>query len=220
MITRNEQAAIAKVIADAQEALPGAEVIIVDGSSDETPQIAAASGAIVIPEPKGGPAPALLCALQASRRPIVVTVDADDTYPPEAFPALVEIIRSGGDVAGTDRLGSRPPTTMPLANWLANKGFNVLASVRVGRRLRDVHSGQRAYRRSVIEAFDWDVSGFAFPVDLLLWPAYAGYTISEIPITYRERIGETSLVRWESGKQTVRRLLRSGRRISRRPFVT
>ena len=46
------------------------------------------------------------------------------------------------------------------------------------------------------------------PVDLLLWPAVAGCKITEIDIEYRERIGETTLSRWSSGVQTMKRLMR------------
>lgn len=208
MITRNEQGAIAKVIDDALGALPGCEVIVVDGSSDRTPDIATEHGARVLREPAGGPAPALLCALRASSRPIVVTVDADDTYPPEIYPELVRRIRGGDDVAGTNRLGRRPPKAMPLRNWVANVLFNVVASIHATRVLRDVHSGQRAYRREIIDRFDWDTSGRAFPVDLLMWPAIAGYRISEVEIPYRDRIGETTLHRWIDGRETLRRLFR------------
>ena len=142
MITLNEEGAIAKVIGDAQAHLPGAEVIVIDGSSDATPEIAAGLGARVVREPPGGPAPALLAALRAPARPIVVTVDADDTYPAEVFPELVARVRAGDDVAGTDRLGRRPPKTMPIPNWFANVAFNVIASVRTRQRILDVHSGQ------------------------------------------------------------------------------
>jgi glycosyltransferase involved in cell wall biosynthesis len=183
-------------------------VIVVVGSSVATPQIAADHGARVIREPPGGPAPALLAALRASERAIVATVDADDTYPPEIYPLLVERVRGGDDIAGTDRLGSRPPKTMPASNWGANVSFNLIASARAHRRLRDVHSGQRAYRRSLIDEFDWDTSLTAFPVDLLFWPAMTGCRISEVSIAYRERIGETTLARWNSGKTTMKRLFR------------
>jgi glycosyltransferase involved in cell wall biosynthesis len=212
MITRNEEKAIAKVVDDALGALPGAEAVVVDGSSDATPEIATAHGARVVREPGGGPAPALLCALKASDRPIVVTVDADDTYPASVFPELVDRIRSGDDVAGTDRLGRRPPEAMPFPNWLANVSFGLVGSLRTRRRLLDLHSGQRAYRREVIDRFDWDTTGLAFPVDLLLWPAYARCKISEIPIAYSERIGDTTLSRWPSGKETLRRLFRPMRK--------
>jgi glycosyltransferase involved in cell wall biosynthesis len=210
MITRNEEGAIGKVVDDILASAPGAEVVVVDGSSDRTPEIARQHGATVVPEPGGGPAPALVAALRASDRPIIVTIDADDTYPATLIPALVELVRGGFDIAGTNRLGFGRPPAMPLSNYVANVGFNVLASARSSRRLRDVHTGMRAYRREVIEAFDWDVEGLALPVDLLLWPARDRLRIVEIPIEYRERIGETTLVRWPGTTWTLRRILRPG----------
>jgi glycosyltransferase involved in cell wall biosynthesis len=207
MITRNEEGAIEKVINDAKGALPGAEIHVVDGSADRTPEIARQAGAIVVSEPGGGFGPALHAALMAPERPIIVTVDADDTYPAAAFPRLVRLIRDGWDVAGTDRLGERR-NAMPLANWIANGAFSGLASLRARTRLRDVHSGQRAYRATALHSFEWDYLGLAFPVDLLFWPALEGLKIIEIPIPYTERVGETKLRRWASGRATLRRLLR------------
>jgi glycosyltransferase involved in cell wall biosynthesis len=218
MITRNEELAIAKVVDDAFAALPGCDVIVVDGSSDRTPLIAEEHHARVFREPPGGPAAALLFALRASNRPIIVTVDADDTYPAEAFPELVRRIRGGDDIASTNRLRLRPPKAMPVRNWAANVTFNVIASIHARRVLRDVHTGQRAYRRELIDRFDWDITGRAFPVDLLLWPAIAGVKISEMPIPYRDRIGETTLHRWADGKETLRRLLRPVRKQIRQNF--
>ncbi len=208
MISRNEEGAIAKVIEDVRYAVPEAEVIVVDGSSDRTPEIAAAHGARVIREPGGGAANALVAALQASDRPLVATVDADNTYPAELLPSIIELARRGFDIVGTDRLGFGRPSTMPAANYIANRVFNVIASIRARRRVRDVHSGMRAYRRAAIEEFRWDTRGLALPVDLLVWPVAAGLRVLEIPIEYRDRIGTTTLVRFPGTLWTLRRLLR------------
>lgn len=217
MITRNEEGAVAKVVGDALEALPGAEVFVIDGSDDDTAAVAREAGAVVIREPGGGFGPAFHAALMAPRRPIVVTVDADDTYPASALPRLVELVRQGFDVAGADRLGRRPPPAMPLANWLANRLFSALGSLRARRRLLDLHSGQRAYRAEVLHRFDWDFKGLAFPVDLLLWPALDGCRVTEIGIAYHERIGESKLRRWPSTLATIRRLFRPRSAIRTRP---
>ena len=208
MITRNEAAAIEKVIADAARALPGAEIFVIDGSSDQTPDLARKAGAKVVREPGGGFGPALHAALMTPDRSIIVTVDADDTYPAEIFPTLVELVRDGWDVAGTDRLGRHRPSAMPLLNWLANRLFSGLASLRCRSRLRDVHSGQRAYTAKVLRSFEWDYEGLAFPVDLLMWPALAGLRVTEVPIAYSQRIGDSKLVRWPSGLATLKRLFR------------
>jgi hypothetical protein len=72
----------------------------------------------------------------------------------------------------------------------------------------DVHSGMRAYRKSMLEKMTFDPSGPALPVDLLLKPALAGYRIAEIFIPYRDRIGATTLRKWESTIWTFRRIFR------------
>jgi glycosyltransferase involved in cell wall biosynthesis len=215
MITRNEEQAIRTVIEDAKRALPGAEVFVVDGSDDRTPELARQAGAIVMREPRGGFGPALHAALMAPQRPIIVTVDADDTYPAAAFPTLVRLVREGWDVAGGDRI-RKWQRTMPLANWVANRAFSGLASLRVRKRLRDVHSGQRAYRAAMLRSFEWDYEGPAFPVDLLLWPALEGLKVTEIPIPYTERIGQTKLRRWAGARGTLRRLLRPRAMVKRK----
>ena len=95
-----------------------------------------------------------------------------------------------------------------IADLHLDRAFSGLASLRTRTRLRDVHSGQRAYPAAVLRSFEWDHRGLAFPVDLLLWPALDGFRIVEVPIVYTARIGETKLRRWASGRATLRRILR------------
>jgi hypothetical protein len=75
----------------------------------------------------------------------------------------------------------------------------------------DVHSGMRAYRSSVIRAFDFDGEGDALPIDTLLFPAKCGYRVVEMPICYNERVG-TSKLRKLAG--TAWTLIRLGRALS------
>jgi glycosyltransferase involved in cell wall biosynthesis len=183
---------------------------VIDGSTDRTPELAKSAGAKVIREPGGGFGPAFHCALNSptSQFAIIATVDADDTYPPEVLRELVRLVREGIDVAGANRLTLTPTKNMPFVNWAANILFNIIASIRAQKVIRDVHSGQRAYKREVIKMFDWDFKGFAFPVDLIFWPAMSGLKIKEVQIEYRERIGETTLARGPSGKASIKRLFR------------
>jgi len=213
LITRNEEGAIGKVLADAAQYLPGARLYVVDDSDDRTPEIAREAGAVVTNGPRKGFGPAMHQALLTPEEPIIVTVDADDTYPPGVYPYLVEFVRNGYDIAGADRLGFGRPSTMPLSNYVANRAMSLLASIRARRRLRDVHSGQRAYRREVLHSVDWRYEREAFPIDLLMIPAMTGSKVIEVPIPYRERIGETTLDRWPSGKASLARLFRSRRDI-------
>lgn len=210
MITRNEELAVQKVVKDALSHLPGCSVFVIDGSTDRTAELAALAGARVVQEPGGGFGPALHCALHTPgpEFSVIVTIDADDTYPPEVFPELVRLVKQGFDVAGANRLTLTPTRNMPMINWVANVCFNIIASVRSRRVIKDVHSGQRAYKRSLIHEYDWDFRGYAFPIDLIFWPALTGKKIKEINIKYRERIGDTKLLRGPSGKASVMRLFR------------
>lgn len=210
MITRNEELAVHKVVKDALFHLPGCSVFVIDGSTDRTAELASLAGAKVIKEPGGGFGPALHYALltPGPEFNVIATIDADDTYPPEIFPELVKLVKQGFDVAGANRLTLTPTKHMPLINWMANMSFNIIASARTRKVIKDVHSGQRAYKRSLIHEYEWDYRGFAFPIDLILWPALTGKKIKEINIRYRERIGETTLIRGQSGKASVRRLFR------------
>ena len=124
-----------------------------------------------------------------------------------------DLVRGGADIAGANRLGFGRPSTMPLANYVMNVVLSKIASVRSRCKVLDVHSGQRAYRRDILHAFSWRYEFEAFPIDLIFVPATCGYTVVEVPIEYRERIGETTLQRWPSGKASIKRLTRTKKSI-------
>ncbi len=145
---------------------------------------------------------------RASTRPIVVTVDADDTYPAAIYPELVQRIRGGRRRGGHQSAGRRPPEAMPFRNWVANVLFSFWqVSTHTAFCATCIQGSERTVGR-FFDRFDWDTTGRAFPVDLLLWPAIAGCRISEVDIPYRERIGETTLHRWTDGRGTLCRLFR------------
>ncbi|MBV9759382.1 MAG: glycosyltransferase family 2 protein [Acidobacteriaceae bacterium] len=211
MITLNEEAAIGKVMEDIQRALSGldSEILVVDSSRDRTPEIAAAMGARVVRQfPPCGYGRAIMRALTDAQGAVTVTLDCDDTYPAERIPELASAVLSGeADIVNASRLGTRPQS-MPLANYLANRCFAVLSRLVLGVKTTDVHSGMRAYRRSILQNVAFDAAGPALPVELLLKPALLGYRISEVFIPYRERIGVTTLRRWESTVWTLKRIFR------------
>jgi glycosyltransferase involved in cell wall biosynthesis len=210
MITMNEEDSIAKVAQELRRDVPGATITIVDSSEDRTPEIAAEEEVDVVRQyPPEGYGPAMVRALTYPDRPIVVTLDCDDTYPTRNIPRLVEMVRSGCDVAGTTRLARGKPKAMPWGNYLGNRLFNFVASLLFLRQVRDVHSGMRAYSRETIQSFSWLIKPPALPVELLLLPMRAGLRVREIPISYAERIGEPTLDRLSSTIWTFRRIMRA-----------
>jgi glycosyltransferase involved in cell wall biosynthesis len=209
MITMNEEGAVAKVIHDIQRVVPDAEILLVDSSKDRTAEIAQSLGCRVLKQfPPQGYGPAMDRAVREAAGDVVVTLDCDDTYPVEVIPQLVKLIDEGYDLVNTTRTWRRPKA-MPYANYLANRAFALAARILHGLKTTDVHSGMRAYRKSMIDAVQWTARGAALPVDMYVIPFRRGYRVIEIPIDYRERIGTTTLHRFSSTAWTFKRLWRA-----------
>ena len=196
MLTMDEQPSVARMIDEIRRHAPDAQILCVDSSvKDQTPLIAERMGARVIRQlpPRGhGPAMELLMYEAARQSDALIYLDCDFTYPPEVIPALRKIVERGVDVVNAARTRSRP-AAMPVMNYLANKSFVYWSRLLHGVPAADLHSGMRAYRASVIRAFDFDGTGDALPIDTLLWPARCGYRVVEVPIDYQERVGISKL---------------------------
>lgn len=211
MITLNEERAVEKVVCGIRRVVPAAEIFLVDSSSDRTAEIAQTLGCRVFKQfPPKGYGPAMDRAVRDASGEVVVTLDCDDTYPVEAISQLVALVEQGADLVNASRLTKRPQA-MPLANYIANRVFAWTARLLHGIKTTDVHSGMRAYRKTMIEAVHWDPNGPALPVDMLIVPYRLGYRVVEVPIEYRERIGETTLRRFKSTLWTFKRLWRARR---------
>jgi len=209
MITMNEERAVAKVVGDIRRVVPGAEIFLVDSSKDRTAEIAEELGCRVFKQfPPKGYGPAMDRAVRDARGDVVVTLDCDDTYPVEDIPKLVALVEEGWDLVNATRLAKRPKA-MPFANYLANRLFAWTARLLHGIRTTDMHSGMRAYRKSMLEKVQWDPNGPALPVDMLVIPYRMGFRVMDVPIEYRERIGASTLQRWSSTVWTFRRLWRA-----------
>ena len=127
-------------------------------------------------------------ALRSAAGEVVVTLDCDDTYPTEDIPRLARLVTEEGyDLVDGSRLG-RKPKAMPWLNYLANAGFALLALLLFVRRLTDLHSGMRAYRKSLIDQLRFDAHGAALPVELLLRPVRMKKRVKLAFIDYRLRI--------------------------------
>lgn len=192
MGTYNEAAAIESVLSDIDRVTDGrTEVVCVDGSTDQTPEIAMAHGAMVIEQEPQGYGIALHKAILASDRPVVITTDCDDTYPMDRLPDFLDAINAGIDVVSGDRLHFGAET-MPRMNRFGNHLFAVLTSLLAGSRVHDVTTGMRAYRRHVVNSIEW-TENTGLSAELLIRPLMRGYAVTELPIEYSERAGETTL---------------------------
>lgn len=213
MLTMDEEDSIEKMIGEIRAVAPDAKILCVDSSTkDKTPEIAARLGARVLRQvpPRGhGPAMEMLMYSAAEQSEALIYLDCDFTYPTRSIPLFRRLLEEEGvDVVNGARTRERPQA-MPVPNYLANRSFAAMAHALHGVPTSDVHSGMRAYRSSVIRAFDFDGEGDALPIDTLLWPAKCGYRVVELPIEYDERVGASKLRKLAGTVWTFVRLART-----------
>ncbi len=195
---------------DEAEALPGVlaampagyRVVVVDnGSTDGTAEVAAAAGVTVVSEPRRGYGAAVHAGLLASTAELVGVLDGDGSLPPEALPGLVAAVCAGADLA----VGRRVPRPGALP-WHARAGNAVLAGLlrRRGVPVRDIAPIRVAHRAALLDLGVSD-RGSGYPLELLLRAGAAGWRLHEVDVPYRARSGGRSKV---SG--SVRGTVRAG----------
>ena len=206
MISMNEEKSVASIIKEIKSIVSEAEILIVDSSSDRTAEIAEANGATVIKQyPPQGYGRAMELALKSASGDIIVTMDCDGTYPCAEITRLVGLIDKGYDIVNTTRVHKKPKA-MPLSNFIANRIFALLTRLRHGIKTTDLHSGMRAYRKTLIHSLKWNADGPALPVELFIKSVKHGYKYTEVPINYFERIGTTTLNKFSSTIWTFKRI--------------
>ncbi len=195
--TRNEEASVGQVLDQVAAAMAGGsyEVLVVDTDSrDRTVEIARAKGARVIPEPRRGYGRAYKTGFAAARGDVVVTLDADLTYPADAIPEFVRLIeREGADFVSGNRLASLGEGAMSGMHRLGNRILTTAARWLYRFPIRDSQSGMWGIRRSVLPRLEVVHDGMAFSEELKLEAIRKGLRFQEVPIEYRLRIGEKKI---------------------------
>ena len=197
----NEEASLPLVLRD----LPAVgRVIVVDnGSTDRTAEVASAGGATVVSEPQKGYGAACLKGLAeingfagSGMEPpqVVLFLDADYSDDPRDLPELVQPIFAGAAdfVLGSRLLGEREPGAMPaqsiFGNWLACFLMRVLF------RARYTDLGPfRAIRWPALESLGMCDRNFGWTVEMQIKAARHKLRILEIPVRYRCRIGQSKI---------------------------
>jgi hypothetical protein len=193
----NEASGIGDVITSIRETLADrvgpCEILVVDdGSTDDTAEIAAAAGANVISHPYNlGYGRSLKDGILVASNDLIVVTDADGTYPVERIPDL--ILCSGdyhmvvGARCGREYWGS-------WGKRLARLAFRALSEFATGRRIPDINSGFRVFRRSdILPFFPAISSGFSFTTTVTLAYMLNDLFVAYVPIEYHKRQGRSKV---------------------------
>jgi Glycosyl transferase family 2 len=210
----NEEAAVGNVVDQALEGIRRSgrtgEVVVVDnGSTDRSAEVAAAHGARVVTELRRGYGSAYLTGLEAARGEYVVMGDADETYPLQELGPFVDRLEQGDDlVMGSRFKGTIHGDAMPFLNrFVGNPILTGMLNVLFGVKVSDAHCGMRAIRRDAAAALDLHSTGMEFASEMVFKAYRRGLTVSEIPIDYYPRIGESKLNRFGDAWRHVRFML-------------
>jgi hypothetical protein len=213
----NEEAAVGDCVAKALHWLAAygyrGEVIVVDnGSTDRSAEIAAQAGARVIAEPRRGYGRAYLTGLAAARGRYIVMGDADDTYDFECLASLLEPIERGECdlVIGNRFKGGIAEGAMPWAHrYIGTPAINALMTLFTGARVGDSQSGMRAFTRTAYQEMGLRSEGMEFASEMVVRSSRKGMRLGEVPIPYRPRQGDSKLRTFRDGWRHLRYLLLS-----------
>ena len=210
----NEEETVGVCVAKArawlrQTGTPGEVLVIDNGSTDRSVEIAGAAGARVIHERRRGYGQAYLRGFQEADGDYIVMGDSDDTYDFSDLSTLIAPLDLGDDmVLGNRFSGGIARGAMPWAHrYLGSPIINLVIRLFFGTRIGDSQSGFRAFRREAAAQLSLRSSGMELASEMIVNAARAGMTITEVPAPYALRRGDSKLNTVRDGWRHVRFLL-------------
>lgn len=190
---KNESGAVGKTVFNILQLGLVDEVIVVnDGSTDNTKEVAEQAGAKVVTHPysKGNGA-AIKTGARTAIGDVIIFMDADGQHDPQDIPRLIEKIEQGYDlVVGARQKGSQASVGRGVANAL----YNNLATYMTEHQVEDLTSGFRAVRAEKFREFLYLLpNGFSYPTTSTMAFFRAGYSVTYIPIHAAKRIGASHI---------------------------
>lgn len=199
-------------------------IVVDNGSTDGSGDLAASLGAVVVREPRRGFGAACFAGLEASTDRIVCFMDCDGSLDPADLPSLTEPLASGeadlvlgervlavtsgasGDAKGSGPGGGRRGS-WPLHARLANRVLAREVRRRTGTCIRDLGPMRAAPRAGLVE-LDLADRRSGWPLEMVLKAAAEGWRITGVPVSYLPREGRSKVTGTLRG--TIRAVLDMG----------
>lgn len=194
-------------------AIAGEVLVIDNGSTDGSPEIARTEGARVIEVSQRGYGTALLAGIAAANGRLVIMGDADNSYDFTQLMPFLLLLRDGADlVVGNRFAGGIEPGAMPwLHRYLGNHLLSALGRALFAAGVKDFHCGLRGFNRERILALGLQSEGMEFASEMIVRSALAGHRIVEVPTTLARagRSRPSHLRTWRDGFRHLSFMLRA-----------
>lgn len=178
------------------------EVVVVDGESvDRTRDIAREKGARVVIEPRRGYGRAYKTGFEAAQGEIVATGDADTTYPFDKLPEYLRLFeRERLDFFTGNRFGKLQPGAMSAKHRLGNWVLSTTGRLLFLAKIHDSQSGMWILRRDILPKLALTSDGMPLSEEIKI-EAFTKPDLKcrEVPIEYRQRVGDVKLSSWKDG---------------------
>jgi glycosyltransferase involved in cell wall biosynthesis len=196
----NEEQGIEKVLRRMPDFVD--EVIVVDNNStDRTADVAESLGARVIREHVRGYGRAYKKGFSVATGDVIITLDGDHSYPPDAISYLLEaFLHLEADFLNASRFPVRDRQAMSFKHKFGNFVLSVAMSLLYFRWVRDSQSGMWVFRRSILDGMNLTSDGMAFSEEIKIEALKrSDVRFNEISIQYSSRLGEIKLNPWRDG---------------------
>ena len=186
------------------------QILVVDnGSTDGTGDLAREAGAQVISELARGYGRAYKTGLKNACGEIIVCVDGDLSYPLGELPQLVAKMDAEGlDFLTTNRLGGADLGSIPWLNRIGNVVLTTLIRLLFGVPLKDSQSGMWIICKHLLERITPESDGMPFSQELKIKAVRSTKAWKQVPIRYRKRVGKVELNPFRDGLKNLIHLVK------------